>query len=449
MHSPSLPFRCGHALRLLPLLCGLTGCGATSSGNAPIALVIYQTTPVETASLASLRTYECIPSALRAELYFQNGSSGDFTARVKWSSSDTGTVEVSNGDIEVGSTSSYYAAGTLVPVKSGSAIVTADYNGIATQISISVGTPQSITVKTLLEGDYIVPSSNSFSLGVGTTQALEVTAWLDGQETDLNDYATWSLQAANDSEATISSSTGTISAVGAGSQSLVPVASFAPCSLTSLSDTSTPLGFTVQQIESIALSTEFSGNPDLIVGNTEKMKVLATLANGDSQDISTQATLSSSDSDVAYLGSGSNNYLLTAEAAGGTIIGASYDGGGTSFTAPSLAVTAVTATLQTVSICWTAVQASFSGCSSSESTPTATAGSLTPIQFHAVGTYDAGTVTQEITRQTTWSSSDTSIATIGSTGEALGLLTQGASTITGTDSAAADVTSASLQLLVE
>ena len=444
-----------HVLLAPALMALLAACGgAVGQGNAPKLLVISKsgTSATETSGLASLRMYQCIPSVLASTLFFQDGSSGNFTARVKWSSSDPGTVEVSNGDIAVpGSSGGYYAAGTLVPVTSGSAIITADYDGIEAQIAVSIGTPQSITVKILLDGNYLVPSGNTFSLGAGTSQSLQVTAWLDGVGTDVSDYATWSLQSANDSEATIASANGLISAVGAGSQVLTPVASFAPCSLTNISDPSNALGFTVQYIQGIAIEPEFSGNPQLIVGNTEKMNVVATLADGYAQDISSLATVTSSNAGVAAITSG---YILSAVAAGGpAIIGASFTGAGVTYTAPSLTVSAGTATLQTVSICWTALLDTFSGCPASQGAATVSAGSLTPVQFHAVGTYDAGTLTQDITRQVGWASSDTTAATIiasgNSAGQAFGVTAQAAATITGSDASAQDVTSAQQQLLVQ
>lgn len=436
----------------LPLLLAACG-GAVGQGNAPKLLVITKSgvSATQTSGLASLGVYLCMPSALNATLFFQDGSSGNFSARVHWSSSDTGTLQVSNGDIEIGSSGSYYAAGTLVPVAAGQAIISADYDGIQAQTAVSVGTPQSITLKIEQDGNFLVPSGNSFSLGAGTTQQLQVTAWLDGTETVLNDYASWSFLAANDSEATIDSS-GLISAVGAASQALQPVASFASCALSSLSDPSSALSFTVQHLQGIAIEPEFSGNPALVVGNTEKMHVVATLDDGSIQDISGQATLSSSNTAIVAF---TNTYILNAEAAGGpAVISAAFSGGGVSYSAPSLTVSAVSATLQTVTICWGAVGASFSACPSGQGAATVSAGSLTPVQYHAVGTYDAGTLTQEITRQVSWSSSDSAVASITtsdalSAGQARGLVAGSAVTISGSDSNAQDVSSAQQQLLVE
>ena len=435
-------------LLLLSLLAACSG--TVGQGNAPKLLVISKSgvVPSQTSGLDSLRMFQCIPSALAATLYFQDGTAGDFTARVKWSSSDPGTLQVSNGDIAVtGSSGSYYAAGTLVPVTSGNVIVTGDYDGIEAQIAVSVGTPQSITVKILQDGNEVVPEGNYFSLGAGTTQALQVTAWLDGVETDVSGQASWSFLSANDSEATIDSATGLISAIGAGSQALTPVAGFASCALSNISDPANVLGFTVQHIQGIAIQPEFSGNPQLIVGNTEKMRVIATLDDGYLQDLGSLATLSSSNSSIAAVTSGN---ILSAVAAGGpAIIGASFTGAGATYTAPSLTVSAGTATLQTISICWTAVLDSFSGCPASQAAATVAAGSLTPVQYHAIGTYDAGTLSQEITRQASWASSDNTAATIGSTGQAYGVTAQRSVTITGSDASAQNVTSAQQQLLVQ
>jgi len=225
------------------------------------------------------------------------------------------------------------------------------------------------------------------------------------------------------------------------------VAGFAPCTLNNISDPSNALGFTVQHIQSIAIEPEFSGNPQLIVGNTEKMRVIATLGDGYLQDLGNLATQTSSDTSIAAFTSGN---ILSAVAAGGpAIIGATFTGAGVSYTAPSVTVSAGTATLQTISICWTAVLDAFSGCPASQATATVAAGSLTPVQFHAVGTYDAGTLTQDITRQTGWASSDTTAATISSLGQAFGVTAQRSVTITGTDTNAQNVTSAQLQMLVQ
>jgi len=431
------------------LLCSCGG--GVGQGNAPRLLVLSRSgsTASQTASLSSLRLYECIPGRLAATLYFQDGSAGNFTTRVQWSSSNAGAVAVSNGDIALPGGSGYYAAGTLVPVASGSAIITADYDGIRAQTAVSVGTPQTLTMKLQQGSNYTVPGNHGFELGVGTRQQLQLTAWLDGSETDIGGYASWSLLSPNDSVATISAAGGQISAVGAGDTPLTVVASLPVCGLSTSDDPATQLGFTVHHIQGIAIAPEFSGNPQLIVGNSELMRVVGTLDDGTTQDLSSQSTLSSSDSSVA----GFSGYTLTAAAAGGSIIGASFSGGGSTYTAPSLVVTTTTATLQTVSICWTALDQSFSACPADQAAASVSAGSLTPVQFHAVGTYDSGTLTQEITRQASWSSSDSSVASITSNGltagQALGLSAQHTVTITGADSSAQNVTSAQQQLSVQ
>jgi hypothetical protein len=430
------------------LLAACSG-GATGQGNAPKLLVLSLSgsSASQTSSLGSLRIYQCIPRRLAATLYFQDGSTGDFTTRVKWGSSNAGTVAVSNGDIAVPGGVGYYAAGTLVPVASGSAIITADYDGISAQTAVSVGTPQNLTLKMQQGGNYVVPDGGSFELGIGSKQNLQLTAWLDGVETDLSSYASWSLLSPNDSVATLSGAQ--ISAVGAGATPLVPAATLPVCGLGTADDAAAQLSFTVHHIQGIAIEPEFSGNPQLIVGNSELMRVVATLDDGATQDLSGQSTLSSSDTAVA----GVSGYTLTAAAAGGSIIGASFSGNGSTWTAPSIAVTAATASLQTVSICWTALNASFSACPASQDAATVTAGSLTPVQFHAVGTYDSGTLTQEITRQVSWSSSDGSVASIANggltAGQVLGLSASHTVTISGSDSSAQNVTSAQQQLSVQ
>jgi hypothetical protein len=99
------------------------------------------------------------------------------------------------------------------------------------------------------------------------------------------------------------------------------------------------------------------------------------------------------------------------------------------------------------------VGVAFTGCPSSQDAASVTAGSLTAVQYHAVGTYDTGSVTQEVTRGVTWASADSAVASVNSgglsAGQALGLSAGHSTTITATDAAALNVTSAWQQLNVE
>jgi len=426
---------------------GLAACdGAVGSGNAPRNLVIAA--PSTTAVLPTLHMYQCLTSGLRALLYFTDGSVGDFTARVKWSSSNTGAVQVSNGDIPGPGGVGFYANGTLIPGSPGSAVVTADYFGITSQVAIGVGSTGPIEVKALQNGLYTpltrfninsTSATTGMSLAAGTSVQLAVTTVLDGVETDVTKFATFSFEFPNSEVATISSA-GVMTAAYTGNQQavpLIPVASFAPCQNTNItvqpgSGESNAITVTVRPVQSVSLQPEFPQTdptnpslPPLIVGNSEKFTVVATMPNGDTQDVSAQSTLSlqGSGQGLGTFTSGSNgsNNLLSATAIGSASIFATFTGGTTVFKAPTLNISSEIRQLNTITTCWsdpyTYVYTTIGTCPTTQGTATVQAGSLTPVQFHTIGYYESDTgtpITQEITRQTVWSIivAGTSIATI-------------------------------------
>lgn len=441
----------------------LAGChSGVGSGNGPSYIVIAA--PSTTTPLPSLRMYECLTSGLRALMYFQDGSVGDFTSRVTWTSSNPGAVQVSNGDIAA--PGGFYAKGTLVPAGAGNAVVTASYFGILGQTAISVGTPKDITVKAVIQGNYVplakinpnnATTATSFSMGQGTTEQLAATAVLDDVETDVTKFATFGFQVPNDAVATFSATTPGLLTAGVPGGPVVPVASFAPCSLTNITDPNNIVSMTVVPVQSIAMQPEFpppdptqpisdsNPLPQLIVGNSERFKVIATLRDGNQQDVSSQSTLtvSGSAAGAAFGGvSGVSNLLFATQAGGPLILQATFDVAGAALTAPTIVTSAVNEELLSFSVCWSDIYTIVTSCPSSQPVPTVQAGVLTPLQFHAIGYYgpDANNnpITQDITRVIAWSSNDSTIATIGnggnSAGQAVGVA-QGSTIITAQGSA--------------
>ncbi|MDR3418367.1 MAG: hypothetical protein P4L83_19510 [Nevskia sp.] len=439
--------------------------GAVGHGNAPSYLVI--TAPGGTTQVPTLRMYECLTSAVNASLYFQDGSSGNFTNRLTWSSSNPGAVVVSNGDIPVPDGSGFYANGVLVPTGAGNAIITANYFGIVAQLAVSVGTPKSVALKTIVQGDYlplsefnttkVATDSSGLSMGLGTSMELAVTAELDGVETDVTKFATFGFQSPAGSIAAFAPGSGTLNAVGNGGP-VVPVASFGPCTITTMDNPSNIYKLFVSPVQSIALQTEFPNNPQLFVNNTERIDVIASLANGDQQDVSSESTLTSSDTSVATFGGASGvNSILYAVSVGPAILTGTFSAGGSLLTAASLETSVRNLPLQAITTCWSPVlRTQFQGCPASQANPTVQAGTLTPVQFHAIGTYgvDANNnlITQEVTRQTTWTPSDLSLASISNTGQTAGQafgLAQGSVNITAANAVAANVPQAYNQLVVQ
>ncbi len=446
---------------------GLTACnGAVGAGNAPQTLVIAA--PSTVLQLTTLQMYQCLTSGLRALLYFTNGTVGDYTARVVWSTSNPGAVQVSNGDIPIAGTSSFYPSGTLVPTGAGNAVITADYFGIQSALSIGVDTPQDINVKAIFNGTYIpltklnistVSSTPHFSLAAGSTVQLAVTAKLSGVETDITKFATLGFQnpSASDSNiATINATTALLTAVAdsGGTGPLVPEATFPPCDLTSITNTANITPFQVYPAVSLNLVPQFppadptnppsttNAVPPLVVGNSERFVVAATLPNGDVQDVSANSTLTSQNTTAAIFGgtTGVNNLLTALVGNNATTIFAVFTGAGTNLTSNSYSVSTLTATLNALTTCYTDIYTVIQSCPSPPQTTPATvqAGTLTPVQFHAFGNYgnlgvdgSTGAFTQEITRITNWSilanvpGNSTTVATISNAaanaGQALGV----------------------------
>jgi uncharacterized protein YjdB len=145
-------------------------------------------------------------------------------------------------------------------------------------------------------------------------------------------------------------------------------------------------------------------SPSIAKGTSQQFSVIGIFSDNTLQDLTGQVTWSSSDSAKATIG---NNGIATGVAAGSTTISATS--GSTSATA-TLSVT--NATLLSLAV--TPVN------------PAAVAGATQ--QFTAMGTFSDGTA-QDLSTQVAWTSSDTSKATINTSGLATAVA-EGTSTIT-------------------
>ncbi len=151
-------------------------------------------------------------------------------------------------------------------------------------------------------------------------------------------------------------------------------------------------------------------NRSIAAGNTQQFTAIGTYANGTTQDLTTSATWSSSDSSCATTSnSAGSNGKVTGLAPGATTITATYG-----LISDSTTLTVTSATLTSIAV-----------------TPTnPSMAAQTTQQFTATGTYSDNS-TQDLTKQVTWSSSDPSITTIDSEGNATALAA-GTTTITAT-----------------
>ena len=364
----------------------LSACGGVGDGIEPVKSSLLPLGGVEGA--ASTKAYTCLNTSLQLVVTFSNGARGDFSSRAVWRSSNPEFVKVSNADLPVpGQEGSFYGRGVLIPVAAGTSTITAKYLDFSSSIQVVVTDPTNVR---------IIPAEAD--VAVGALSDLSLSADLDGVAGAIDSLATWSFVTANDSVATIASATGLITGVAEGGP-LSAKASIPGCTASVFSNVTAPVS--VSKLDSIALTKEFTDRSQLLVGTTERITATGTLANGKTQDLSGQVTFTSSDSaSITFLvGSLRNLVFASKEAASPINLGASFTygptGSTTTVTAPTLPITPVAGTLSKVTV----------------SPVTANIAPGATLVLKALGEYSTG-VTQEITRHVTWSSADTTLATV-------------------------------------
>lgn len=366
------------------MLTGLTllvaACGGLGEGVGPVSATLQPFGGLPNAP--STRAFTCLNTGLSLFIGFSDGSTGDFSLRATYSSSNPAVARVSNGEIAVpGQAGSVYGRGTILPTAVGTATITVQYLTFTRTIDVVVSDPQNLRV---------VPATAN--LAARSLLDLAVFADLDGLETSIDSQVTWAFVNPNADVATISSASGTITGVAAGNP-LTARASLPGCTL------SADASVTVANLQSLALTREFGDNANLILGTSERIIATGTLDNGATQDLSNQVAYTSSNpAALTFFGIAFPNLVLAASAVGAPVqVGASF--ANPAITAQTIDITPVTDSLNSLSVAPTSVSVR--------------AGASTA--FRATGNYASG-ATQDITRHVAWSSSNTSFASIQSSG---------------------------------
>lgn len=375
---------CGLALSVL-----LSGCGGLGNGTLPVRAVIQPLGGAEGASTA--KAYTCLNTGLTYILDFSDGSRGDFTSRATYTSSNPAVAQVSNLDVPVpGQANVFYSRGTIIAVAAGTATITVRYLTFTNTIDVTVSEIQNLQV-----------TPATANLAANSRLDLSVTADLDGVQTAVDPAVTWAFVTPNTAVATIDSLSGTISGVATGS-GLTARASFPGCPLTADS------AVTVANLQSLAVARELTADDQLVVGSTDRLVATGTLDNGATQDLSTQSSYTSSDATaISLLTSGLPNLALALKASTPVQITGSFNTAAVGATpvlvsAPAISITPIADSLNTIA--------------ASPTTVDVIAGRTA--QFSVVGTYASGR-TQDITRHVAWTSSDTTLATIQTSGATL------------------------------
>ncbi len=349
---------------------------------------------VTTATLVSIAFTPAVPSIALGTMQqftatgtYSDGSTQVITNTVQWSS-DTLTVAT------IGS-----ATGLATSVGQGTAEIT------ATMGSVTGSTTLTVTPAILVS---IAVNPLSASIPLGTTQQFTATGtFSDGTTQDITQSGSWSSSVA--AVATVSNAQGThglATSVGTGATTIT-------VSSASVTGSAT-LSVNAASLVSITVNPQ---NPDIALGTTQQFTATGTYTDGSTQDITSVVTWSTTNSAVAVISNTLGSYGLATSAGQGTA----------TITATSSSISGSTSL--------TVSGPSLASIGISPVNPTLVLGSS--LQFAATGTYTDGS-TQDVTSTAVWSSSNTGVATIGSSAGSFGFANSvglGGSTITATSGA--------------
>ena len=352
---------------------GLTG-KADISIPAP-TLVSVAISP--SVSVINGLTYQYIATAT-----YSDGTTQDVTKEAVWNSSNSGVATV---------TTSLVNGGSLQTVAPGSSTVSATFGGVTSNNSNVTVTPATLV-------SIAVTCHESMSVVKGLTKICTATGtYTDGTTADITSQVTWN--SSNTGVATISNAggnAGTATGVSVGSSNIT-------ASLGGVTSPIVVLTVTNPTLVSIAITP--SSNPSVVKGLTIPFTAIGTYNNGTTVDLTSEVTWNSSNIGVATISNAAgSNGTATGQGVGTTNITASLNG----VTSNTVTLNGTAATLVSISI-------------TPSSNPSVVKGLTVP--FTATGTYTDGT-TVDLTSIVTWTSSNTSVATIsnaaGSNGVATG-----------------------------
>lgn len=344
--------RAGLASALSPGSATISATFETISGNSSLTVQAPSLTRFSVTP-ASPTIANTTTQAFAVIAYYNDGSTQTLT-NASWSSSNPATATM-NGS-------------TAVSQQPGTTTITAVLNSLSasTILTVSPATLQSIA---------IVPANASMAPGTTKTYFASGT-FSDGSSQNITGLATWT--SSNTAVATMQNNVAT--AAGSG-----------PTTISASYDSvtgSTSLNVSQATLTSLAITP---ANPVLVQGATQQLTASGTFSDGSTQNVTSLVTWNSSQPTIASVGTGG---LVTGQNAGSASISATYNSVSTSTTA-----TVSTASLVSISV--------------SPATDVIPPGFTHA--FLATGTYSDGT-TQNLTNSVHWTSSDSTIATVGNSG---------------------------------
>ena len=329
---------------------------------------------------------------------FSDGSDAGCDGVAYWTSSALNVATISDSSPTIGLATS---------IGTGAATITAASGSITGSATLTVTAAALVSIA-------ITPANSSIALG--TTQQFTATGtFTDGSTQNLTDTVTWS--SSSTTVAVISNSTGT--------QGLATSAAVGTTTITATSGSiigSTLLTVVAAQLVSLAVTPV---NPAIVQGGTQQFTATGTFTDGSTQNLTNSVSWGSSNPVVASI---NTNGLATGLAGGTSSISAVS---GTITNSTTLTVTASGPVLTSITV--TPVNPSI-------------AIGITQ-QFTATGNYSDGS-TQNLTNSVTWTSANTSVATVQSTGTSHPGLATGIATGTTNIQATYTTISGSTQIIV-
>ena len=272
---------------------------------------------------------------------------------------------------------------------------------------VNVATTQPVTLSSIA----ITPANPSIAIGA-TQQFTAVGTYSNGTVKNITNSVTWS--SVDTKNATITPNDGLATGVASGTTTILATLG--------LMGTTTLMIKSIDPIlQSIAVTP---ANPSISTGATLQFTATGSYSDGTLKDITGSVTWSSSDTSKATI---STTGMATGVAAGTSSVMATLGITGTKM----LTITPITptSTLQSIAV--------------TPANPSILTGAT--LQFTATGSYSDGTM-KNITSSVTWSSSDTSKATIVSTGMASGVAAlAGTSTIIATSGSIVGMTTLAVE----
>ena len=335
-------------------------------------------------------TKNSLPKGLSVQLVatgnYSDGTQQNLTSQVTFVSSATGVATIAGPGA---------GNGLLTAVNAGTSDVTASLGSAtspAFKVTVTAATLTSLTV---------AAAGNPISIPKGISLAYTATGtYTDGSTHDVTSSVTW--LSSNTAVATINSS-GLALGTGVGTSNV-------SASLGAVTSSPVVLTVTAASINTISIS----GATSAPVGVTVPFAATGHYSDGSSVNLTTSVTWSSSNTAVATIGNTSGtNGKAVGSTTGSTNISATDPVSGLSAPTP-ITLTIVPVALSSIAI--------------GPAPPTVRQGQTATLT--ATGTYNDGS-THDITSSVTWTSSNTSVATVAA-GSVLGVAS-GTTTVTATD----------------